>query len=117
MKKADFILSAILVLIGVYSMFIFSSIPHGNTVKITMDGKTLYEGDITYDTIIYAQGRYNNKVVIADGKVHIQDSNCPGKYCEAAGSIDNGIIACAPNGVVVSIVGNENKSEVDVIAN
>jgi len=58
-------------------------------------------------------------IVIEDGKAHIMDSACPTKSCTHQSPIfrSNSWIACLPNMVLLTIVGNEDELEVDDVAN
>jgi len=60
-----------------------------------------------------SKDRHVMDIVLADGKVHVENSDCPLKICERTGKVGpNGTIVCVPNKVVVKFVG---KSEVDVM--
>ncbi len=59
-------------------------------------------------------------VVIEDGHAHIEDSACPTKSCTFQKPISNARawIACLPNQVLLTIVGNDRENlEVDDVAN
>lgn len=58
-------------------------------------------------------------IVIEDGKAHILDSDCPTKSCTHQSPIfkSNAWIACLPNMVLLTIVGNEDELEVDDVSN
>jgi hypothetical protein len=60
-----------------------------------------------------------NILHIEDGQIWIHDASCPDKICISQGKIsyDGEIIVCLPNKMLIKIVDNNEKSEIDFIAN
>ena len=50
--------------------------------------------------------QYTNQITVADGKIAITASDCPGRDCVHSGSIQNAsrVLVCLPNGLEIRIV-------------
>ena len=109
-KKADFILAAILIIVGIASSLIVSlNGSVGNKVNITVDGELYGVYSLNTDTTIEIKNDGNtNTVTIKNGTAYMSDSSCKNQICvqHAPISNTNESIICLPNKVVVSIVGN-----------
>jgi len=121
MKKNDiFLLSGIILLIGIafFLMQFFKS--EGSRVLITIDGIEDKVFDLSEDAIykIQHEDGHWNTLEIKDGNVSMIDASCPDKLCVKHRSIhyNNETITCLPNKVVLKIIGGE-ESELDAIAN
>nr|WP_312575937.1 NusG domain II-containing protein [Sedimentibacter sp.] len=59
-----------------------------------------------------------NTIKIEDGKIWIEDADCPDKYCIHQGKIsgDGQVIVCLPNKLMIKIVSDEEDKEIDFIA-
>ena len=84
-------------------------------MTIQQNGVLLYEGSLHTDTIIEAGGAFHNTIEISGGAVRFAASDCPGQDCVRLGPASAGALACAPNGVIVSL-GSGSRGEVDSIA-
>ena len=115
-RKADIILMGVLVLISFVGL-LFSG-GDGEILTVRHNGQIVYEGSITEDGRIEIDGEYHNVIVVADGKAYMQESDCPGGDCLRQGTVSRsgGRIACAPNGVIVSVSGDSDESGVDAVA-
>lgn len=63
------------------------------------------------DATLVVQGQRGTvKVVVKDEAVRVESADCPDHVCVKTGSISatGGVIACVPNGVVISIEGGES---------
>lgn len=103
LKKADIVLILSVVataVIGFAALSLFSK--NGNTVKITQDSKTVYEGLLKENTEIELSG---NTVVIKDGCAYMKNATCKNQICIHSGSISKKgeSIICLPNRVTVEI--------------
>ena len=89
----------------------------GDVVTVKQGETIIYEGKLSEETTVIAEGEYRNVIVIEAGEVFVAESDCPGGDCMHQGRIHRGgqRIACAPNGVIISVSGEE-ESEVDVVA-
>lgn len=80
-----------------------------------------YRYSMALDREITVQGPLGDTTIIIEhGEAHIHDSACPTKSCTQQRAISNprGWIACLPNQVLLTIVGdNGNAVEVDDVAN
>ena len=101
MKKGDFIAIGIILVFALLSFLLFSLFsPSSVTVKITENQKIVYEGKINTDKKIELE---NNTVVIANGEVFMEESNCKNQICVKHKKISRSgeSIICLPNKVIV----------------
>lgn len=77
----------------------------GEAVEISVDGKR-FVYSLHEDRVIDAGAL---KVVISDGKVWVEDAECPDKLCEKTGKIayGNQTIVCLPGNIVIRITDSE----------
>ncbi len=88
--------------------------PDNNTAVITVDGKKVYEADLTKPRSFDVNTQNGtNSIVISDGNIYIKDATCPDKLCVRHGILHNKYdsIVCLPNKLVI-----EYKSEKTVDA-
>ncbi len=121
MKKADFILIAILLTLTLSITFLF----HINRNKENMIAKVYNNGELVYTFTdlnkeeIFTTKGVNGDVVIEtkDGKVRIKEETSPLNICSKQGWTDSTSkpLICLPNKVVVEIVGKD-KDDIDAIA-
>lgn len=110
-KKADIILAAALIVIGITMSYILSfGQSTGSELIISCDGEKfgsypLYENR----EIIIEQDDHLNKVTIKNGTVSMSFSDCHGQDCIHQGEISNSgeAVICLPNKVVLEITGGE----------
>lgn len=115
-RKGDAIVAAALIVIaGIFFLFVLFEEP-GDTVVVRQDGEIVYEGPLERDYEITLQGDYENMIVIRDGSVWYEQSNCPGKDCVRSGKITSGgqSAACLPNRTSVSVTSREGGVDVVV---
>ena len=89
----------------------------GSTVRIRVDGELFGTYPLSVDrTVVIEQNGHRNEVLIENGTVRMQYSDCANQICvhEGAVSTTNRSIICLPNRVVVEITGSEE--DFDVIA-
>ncbi len=117
-KKADIILFAVLVLIGItVSLFPVFMNTSGEDVRIEVGGELYGLYDLQEDQeITIRQNGHTNKIIIKDGTVSMDFSDCPNQICVEHRAIHetNEQIVCLPNRVSVSIEGGTGG--VDVIS-
>lgn len=117
MKKNDFVLIGIIILLAVSILgYHFLKDRDGDAfVVITVDGKAYGTYDLSADQTVDING--TNTLVIKDGTADMQDAGCPDKLCvhQKAISRDGESIICLPNKIVVTIEGGK-KSELDGVA-
>jgi len=118
LKKADLILAGVLVALSLLLWLLPQSGAAAGQARVVVrqGGRLLYEGPIAEDASIPVHGEYENLVVVRGGRVQVASATCPGQDCVHMGarSRPGEMIACAPNGLSVRIVGG--KSEVDGVA-
>ena len=121
MKKRDIILVvSLLVFAGIVFLIFNFNNKSGKTVVITENGSTYGTYSLSENKVIDINTDLgHNKVVIKDGKVHMEEADCPDKYCVKQGKITKTRqnIVCLPHKVVVEIAVSDNTkdNEADVI--
>lgn len=103
------ILIAILVLCSVAGLWYVNankSVGAKAIVDILHNGKgERMEIDLSVDETYHIQANLPVTLVVKDGKISFQKSQCPDKLCEGFGwiSYDSDIASCLPAGVIVTI--------------
>ncbi len=117
MKKRDLILViSLLVVAGIVFLIFNINNKSGKTVVITENGSTYGTYSLSENNIIDIKTNLgHNKVVIKDGKVHMEEADCPDKYCVDKGNISktNESLICLPHKLVVEITDDEVKNDND----
>ena len=122
-RRNDIIFIAALLLIAAVGMFyLFVLRESGNVVKVTVDGE-LYgtyslSEDITVDIVSGDNTSELNRLVIRDGKAHMEHATCPDGICVDHRPIfRNGeSIVCLPNRVVVTVIIEDDADAPDIVA-
>jgi len=59
-----------------------------------------------------------NTIKIEDGKIWVEDTDCPDKYCKSQGKIsgDGQVIVCLPNRLIIKIESDKKNDKIDFIA-
>ena len=116
-QKGDILAIVLVLVLAVVTVFCF--LPKADTTaceaQIYRDGQLLETLDLTRDQVLSVAGKYHNTVTVADGKVAITSSDCPGEDCVHSGAISapGRSIVCLPNGVEVRVAGKA--SDVDFV--
>lgn len=118
-KKKDFILIGILLVIALAGLGVTQLLQHqeGASVTITVGGETYGTYPLNQSRVIEINDdKGYNKVIIENGRVHMEAADCPDQYCvqHAAIHSDHETIICLPHELVVEITGGE-VSDVDII--
>lgn len=119
MKKKDVILILALLVCAGIGYLIFNTKDTGNTVVITLDGDEYGTYQLDVDKTIDVKSEYgHNLVVISEGKVHIEEADCPDGYCMNQGVTDSSSksLICLPHKLVVSVINKSQNNDVDVVA-
>lgn len=122
MKKADFILIAVVaVIVGVILFFLYGvNNDAGTYVQIEVDGKIVETLPIDTDTTreITSDENGTNTLIIKDGYAKMTEANCPDGLCMNQKRISrNGeSIICLPHKVVVSVVNENDSEQIDAVA-
>jgi hypothetical protein len=120
MKKKDFIIIAVVLLVaGILAIvFHFAGGDPGGSVQVKVDGKVVGTYALVEEQRVPFDTKYgHNTLVIEGGKAHIEDANCPDHYCEQQGEISKTgeTLVCLPHKLVAEVVAGE-ASDVDIIA-
>lgn len=121
MKKADFILIAVvLVVSGVMLFFLYGvNDSDGGYAQIEVDGEVVetlpLDENTTYEILTDDDGI--NVLTIEDGYAVMTEANCPNGTCtnHKKISLNGESIICLPHKIVVTII-NENENEIDAVA-
>lgn len=106
-KSDIFLLVAIMLIAGV-AYFLYACFQKdGYMARVMVDGKEIailsLSDDISYEV---NTEKGNNRVVIQDGKVIVQEADCPDKICVKHKAIDKvgETIICLPHNLVVEVI-------------
>ena len=117
MKKNDWILAAAIFFVAVLTigLQLLKTTDEYSEVEIQVNGELYGRYRLEQDQEIDVNDK--NKVLIKDGKVRMEDADCPDQICvnHRAISRDGENIICLPNQTIVTIRGGE-EPEVDEIA-
>lgn len=122
MKKADFIIVAVVAVIaGILAFFLYGvNNDSGAYVQLEVDGKVIETLSLDEDAVreIETDNGGHNVLTIKDGEAEMSEANCPDGICTNHSKIHrNGeSIICLPHKVVVSIVNDHDADEVDAVA-
>ena len=112
---------SLIILLAVCGIWIFASrlsVSKGNYAVVRVDGEIICQLPLAEDTVIMIDGKNNIrlKVVVDNGSVFVEHSDCPDKICEQKGRIEwaNENIICLPARTVIEIQGTEGDTA-DVI--
>lgn len=120
--RNDLLLIAALLLaatVGAVYLFVFR--PHGDAVRVTVDGELYGTYSLSQAVIVdidSGENRENgNRLVIRDGKAFVESATCPDGICVSHRPIfrDGESIVCLPNRVVVTVVGGTGTDAPDVV--
>ena len=117
LRKADFLLFFLFIAAALISAFTFPRPAEGKEmVRIISNGEEfgIYPLDQDKKIDITRDG-HHNIVIIQDGVVHMDYSNCKNQICVHTGEISDKseTIVCLPNYVIVEIIGNGEEGEED----
>jgi hypothetical protein len=117
--RNDIILVLCLLLIAVIGLaYLYLFRDKGDTVKVTVDGNQIgiysLNENMTKDIITGEKGENLNRIIIKDGKAYMETATCPDGICVNHNPIfrDGESIVCLPNGVVVTIIKNDDDLDV-----
>lgn len=115
--KGDFFVITLIIAASILVCVFFWSktrANEGSVAVIYQDGELVRELPLDEDSEFTVKGAYTNKIVVKDGQVWIEESDCPGNDCVHMGKIHESgrSIVCLPNFVEIRI---EGASEVDFV--
>ena len=117
-QKGDLLAMGLVVVLAALVLLCF--LPQNGEVSgqavIRLNGETVETVNLSEDRTLVIEGQYRNVIRIADGKIAISESDCPGRDCVHSGSIQHRgrMIVCLPNGLEIRIVSAEE--DVDFVA-
>lgn len=120
MKKRDFILIAVLLLVAVAILLVFEfGKEDGASVKVYCDNIQIAEYSLSKDGV-YSLNGGTNTLKIEDGQAFMIDANCPtlgNTKCTKQGKISKvgQRITCVHNEIEVVVIGAED-SDIDLIS-
>lgn len=121
MKKGDYILIVLLILVSVGSFF-FMRIPSsgtGKTAIVKVDGQIVKEIPFTQENVgkhFVIESKYGRNVVEMEAdRVHVIEADCPDKLDVKQGYIEREgqMIVCLPNRMTIEI--REDKDDLDAV--
>ena len=121
MKKADFILIAVIVaVVGVLSIFLYGINSNtGSFVTVEVNGEITETLPLDEDKTIEIKTANNGKNIleIKNKTARVVEANCPEKICKKHHAIKrNGeSIVCLPHKVVITVRDNSDKNEIDAV--
>lgn len=120
-RKADVILIAAIVLVGVIIGVILLLSKHdGKYVQVRVAGQVEKVFPLSQDVEYEIAGRDggSNLLIIREGKAWVEEADCPDKLCKNMGKISRSgqSVVCLPHEVVVEIVDETGPDDgVDII--
>ena len=115
------LIAALLLLSAVGIVYLFVFRPGGDTVKVTVDGELYGTYSLseprTEEIRTGDDGGQINRLIIRDGKAHMEYATCPDGICAAHKPIsrEGESIVCLPHKVVITVIGGSGE-EPDIIA-
>lgn len=103
LRRADFFLLALPLLLGVLLFFLLRS-GEGAFVTVRVGEETVARYPLSVDAVYELNGG-SNRLVIRDGAAFIERADCPDGLCISQGRIsrEGERIVCLPNRVIVSV--------------
>ena len=116
------LIAALLLLSAIGLVYLFVLRPGGDTVRVTVDGElygtySLSESR-TEEIRTRDDGGQINRLIIRDGKAHMEYASCPDGICVSHRPIfrSGESIVCLPNRVVVTVVTENDPDAPDIVA-
>ena len=116
-RKGDFLAIAIVAVLAVLVALCF--LPKGSDspvqAQIYQSGDLIMTVPLEEDASFTITGKYTNVITVADGRIAVSASDCPGEDCVHSGAIHTSgrSIVCLPNSVEIRVVNAQ--SDVDFV--
>lgn len=113
-KSWIFLLSLLLLLSAVLSVFLLRPGESARFAEVLSDGRVVKTVDLDIDQsfTITAPNGGGNTLTVRDGRIAVTDATCPDHYCMERGYCSSGAqIVCLPNRLVIRFLG---KQDVDI---
>ena len=116
-RKGDILAVALVLILAVAVAVCFfpKSGENANQAEIYHNGQLIQTLDLGVAREYVVEGDYTNTITVADGKISVTASNCPGEDCVHSAPIQSAgrSIVCLPNGVEVRVTAQT--SDVDFV--
>jgi hypothetical protein len=119
--RNDVVLAAVIVIIAVAVLLLINATKvQGNSVVVKIDGEVTQSYSLSENVEFEIKTGKNNEninvVAIENGKVRVTEADCPDGICKEYRPISyvGQTIVCLPHKVVVEIVGENTKTDLDV---
>lgn len=119
--RNDVVLAAVIVIIAVAVLLLINATKvRGNSVVVKIDGEVTQSYSLSENVEFEIKTGKNNEninvVAIENGKVRVTEADCPDGICKEYRPISyvGQTIVCLPHKVVVEIVGENTKTDLDV---
>ena len=116
-RKGDWLAVAIVIVlaISVILCFLPQNSESAAVAQIYLNGKLVKAVKLEQDQTFVIADKYSNEITVADGKITVTASDCPGQDCVHSGSIHNAgrILVCLPNGLEIRVLSEQ--SDVDFV--
>lgn len=122
MKKADFILIAVVAVVVAVLVFFLYGVNNnsGDYVQVEVDGEVVETLPLDTDTVyeIETENGGTNTLVIQDSSAKMTEANCPDGICMNHSKISRSgeSIICLPHKVVITVVSGSGENEIDAVA-
>ena len=86
----------------------------GAYAEVYQDGKRMKTVSLREDQQFTVVGKYTNVITVANGKIAVTESDCPGEDCVHCGWLESTgrTIVCLPNGLEIRVIA---KGDVDFV--
>lgn len=116
-RKGDFLAIAIVAVLAVLVALCFLHKGSDSPVQaqIYQSGDLIMTVPLEEDASFTITGKYTNVITVADGRIAVSASDCPGEDCVHSGAIHSSgrSIVCLPNSVEIRVVNAQ--SDVDFV--
>ena len=116
-QKGDFLAIAIVAVLAVLVALCFLPKDSDSPVQaqIYQSGDLIMTVPLEEDASFTITGKYTNVITVADGRIAVSASDCPGEDCVHSGAIHTSgrSIVCLPNSVEIRVVNAQ--SDVDFV--
>ena len=119
-KPGDFIILIIIIFLALSSMAVFTQ-KSSDVIRavISKNGEILYNislNEVKKRIEIRSEDIYNQLIIVENGRIRFEESDCPDKVCVRTGWIfkPGQSAVCLPSGTIIKIVGEDN-DDIDII--